>query len=254
MLILVLVTLAALALVGLGAYLFRKLDRGVDDSAHDGPTAGHAGAMLSALFLLALAIAVVVPWTTADVARENTYDESDVAVQTYWAAGDLPSPAAEEVRAALDGYVRFIVDDEWSEMASGDLDPRSADLLSDLHDQVSAVATTDAVQEAAKASVLEDVQELFSARRTRGADAASTPPTVIIVLTVLSGIAVLLFPFMSGARPSGASLVPVAAMAVMLAVAIFFILDVRHAFDGSIAVGPDAFRAALAEFQQISGR
>lgn len=254
MLVLLLVILAALALVALGAYLFRRLERGVEDEAPDGPSTGHAGGMLSALFLLALAIAVVVPWTTADTARENSYAESDTIVRAYWAAGDLPAPAATEVREGLTGYVEFIVDDEWSEMAAGDLDPKSAELLANLHDEVAAIPDDSPATVDAKSAVQAEIQELFTARRTRAADASATPPTVILWLTVLSGLAVLLFPFLAGARPRGAALVPMALMAVMLGVAIFFILDVRHAFDGSLRVGPDAFRAALAEFRQISGR
>ncbi len=57
----------------------------MDDPDPDGPTAAHTGAMLSALFLLAFAIAIVVPWTTADAARSNTYAESHAVSEAYWA-------------------------------------------------------------------------------------------------------------------------------------------------------------------------
>src|SRR5688500_125618 len=129
---LVLTVLGAVALVALSAYVHRRLGRGVEDQAPDGPSASHAGAMLSALFLLCLAIAVVIPWTTADSAKTNTYAESDAIVRTYWAAGDLPAPTAEQVQDDIRDYVRFIVEDEWPAMASGDLRSRSAEMLSDI--------------------------------------------------------------------------------------------------------------------------
>jgi hypothetical protein len=253
-LILAITVIGAVALVALSAYAHRRLDRGVEDQAPDGPSASHAGAMLSALFLLCLAIAVVVPWTTADSAKSNTYAESDAIVQTYWAAGDLPAPTAEQVQGDIRSYVRFIVDDEWSAMASGDLRARSAEMLVDIRTKVAGLAAADPETEIVKETVLEDVQGLFSARRQRGADAATTPPAVILVLTLLSGLAVLLFPFTAGARPRGASLVPMMVMAVMLGVAIFLTLDIVHAFDGSLKVEPDAFRAALVELDPTTGR
>ena len=67
--------------------------KGSDDRDPGGPSGGHAGAMLSALFLLVFAIAIIVPWTTADTARQNTYAESQAAVETYWAAAGLPRPS-----------------------------------------------------------------------------------------------------------------------------------------------------------------
>ena len=254
MIALVLTVLGAVALVALGAYVHRRLDRGVDDRAPDGPSASHAGAMLSALFLLCLAIAVVIPWTTADSAKSNTYAESDAIVQTYRAAGDLPAPTAEQVQADLRTYVTFIVEDEWPAMASGDLRSRSAEMLAEIRAQVAALTPVDPEAAVVKEAVLGDLDGLFSARRQRGADAATTPPVVILLLTLLSGLAVLLFPFAAGARPRGASLAPMMVMAVMLGVAIFLTFDIIHAFDGSLKVEPDAFRAALVEFDHATGR
>lgn len=254
MIALVLTVLGAIALVALSAYLPRRLDRGVDDQAPDGPSASHAGAMLSALFLLCLAIAVVVPWTTADSAKSNTYSESDAIVRTYRAAGDLPAPTSDEVQEDLRSYVRFIVDEEWPAMASGDLRSRSAEMLVDIRSKVAALTPGDPDAVIVQETVLEEVQGLLSARRQRGADAATTTPAVILVLTLLSGLAVLVFPFAAGARPRGASLAPLMVMAVMLGVAIFLTFDIVHAFDGSLKVEPDAFRAALVEFDVGTGR
>jgi hypothetical protein len=251
---LVLTVLGAVALVALSAYLHRRLNRGVDDDAPDGPSSSHAGAMLSALFLLCLAIAVVVPWTTADSAKTNTIAESDAIVRTYWAAGDLPAPTAEQVQEDLRTYVRFVVDEEWPAMASGDLRARSAEMLADIRSKVAAVTPVGPEAAIVQETVLEEVQGLLSARRQRGADAATTPPSVILVLTLLSGLAVLLFPFAAGARPRGASLAPMVVMAVMLGVAIFLTFDIIHPFDGSLKVEPDAFRAALVEFDPAAGR
>src|SRR5690349_14303301 len=97
MLVLVLAVAAAVGVVALAAFLFRRIGGGTDDIVPDGPSAGHAGSMLSSLFLLVFAIAIIVPWTTADAARQNTYTESQAAVETYWTAGRLPAAAGAEL-------------------------------------------------------------------------------------------------------------------------------------------------------------
>lgn len=249
----VLAIAAAIAVVALAAFLFRKLDRGVDDRDPGGPSVGHAGAMLSALFLLVFAIAIIVPWTTADAARENTYTESQAAVEAYWAAGRLPYPAAGMVQTELRDYVGFVIEQEWRLMASGNLSPEGAARLNTIREQVAGLQVKGAEAEESKAAVLEQVQNLSSSRRQRAADAQATPPTGILVLTVVTGLVVLLFPFMAGARPRGASLVPMLTMAALLGIGIFLTFDIVRVFDGGLAVRPDAFTAALQEFQRISG-
>ncbi|MEO3855514.1 hypothetical protein [Acrocarpospora sp. B8E8] len=243
----------AVGVVALAAFLFRKLDRGSDDRDPGGPTVGHAGAMLSALFLLVFAIAIIVPWTTADSARQNTYAESQAAVEAYWAASALPFPTAGLVQTELRDYVGFVIDEEWRVMAKGNLSPEGSTRLNTLRTQVASLDTTGGATEDAKMAVLEQVQNLTSARRQRAADAQATPPTGILVLTVVTGLLVLLFPFMAGARPRGATLVPLLAMAALLGVGVWLTFDIVRVFDGGLAVRPDAFSAALQEFQRISG-
>src|SRR5262245_48337963 len=101
MLISVFAAVAAVGAVVTAALLFRRSGRISDDRDPSGITATHAGAMLSALFLLVFAIAIVVPWTTADAARQNTYAESQAIVDAYWSASALSPPAGRQVQADL---------------------------------------------------------------------------------------------------------------------------------------------------------
>src|SRR5918992_3424569 len=93
------------------------------DDAPDGPTASHAGAMISALFLLIFAIAVIVPWTVADSARQNTYAEANALVEASWMAGGLPPADAASTRMALRDYARFVAEEEWRGVERGEPPP-----------------------------------------------------------------------------------------------------------------------------------
>ena len=97
MLVYILAIGAAIAVVIIAAVLFRRLGRDVEDRDPSGVTAGHAGSMLSALFLLAFAIAIVVPWTSAVAARQNTYTESQAIVDAYWSSTGLPDGSGSTV-------------------------------------------------------------------------------------------------------------------------------------------------------------
>jgi hypothetical protein len=248
MLVCAFAVVAAVGLVAGSAFLFRKLARG---KTGDETSAGHAGAMLSSLFLLVFAIAIVVPWTTVDSARQNTYTESQAAVETYWSAATLPAPAGAEVQAGLRDYVGFVLDREWPLMASGQLSPEGSWRLDSLRTQVAALNVTDEDARGAKGMALDRLADLSAARRQRAADAKATPPAGVMLLTIVTGVVVVIFPFLAGARPRGLALVPMLAMAVMLGVGVYLAWDISRVFTGGLAVTPDAFASALQEFQRI---
>ncbi|MBB5078566.1 bestrophin-like domain [Nonomuraea endophytica] len=244
---------AAVGVVALAALVFRKIGKGSDDNDPGGPSVAHAGAMLSALFLLAFAIAIIVPWTKADSARQNTQTESQAAVEAYWAAAGLPDATRDAVRSGLRDYVGFVVDSEWPLMAQGAVDPVGAERVDALRTQVTGLATKSDDVADAQDQVLAHVQDLAAARAQRVIDAGATPPNGLLLLTALSGIIVVLFPLLAGARPRGWSVLPLMALAAMLGFGIYLTWDIMRVFDGPLAVGPDAFRAALQEFARISG-
>ncbi len=67
--------------------------------------------------------------------------------------------------------------------------------------------------------MLDHLTEISAARGQRAMDARATPPPGLLAVTVLTGLAVVLLPFLSGARPRGATLIPLSMMAALLAVA-----------------------------------
>ncbi|GAA3590167.1 DUF4239 domain-containing protein [Nonomuraea rosea] len=245
--------LAAVGAVALTALVFRRVKRAGEDRDPNGPSAAHAGAMLSAMFLLVFAIAIIVPWTTADAARLNTHAESQSAVDAYWAAEALPGTAGQEVRTALREYVAFVIRDEWPLMADGKMDPVGAARMDELRGRVTALPVSGDDEEDAKSTVIEHIRAISTARAQRTADASSTPPQGLLFLTVFTGMLVIVFPFLAGARPRGLAMLPLVAMAGLVGFGVFLTWDIQHAFSGPLAVGPDAFRGALQEFTRIAG-
>jgi hypothetical protein len=251
MLVCILAVIAAVGVVVTAAALFRKFGRGADDGDPGGATASHAGSMLSALFLLVFAIAIVVPWTTADSARENSYAESRALVEAYWAASALPAPEGREVQADLRGYTDLVVGSEWRLMKNGHLSAEGWDRLNALRNRVLNLSAAGDDQKDDRTAVLEQIQALSAARGQRAMDAKARPPIGLLWMSVVTGLVVLVFPFLAGARPRGMSIVPLAVTAALLGVGIFLAFDISHTFTGSLRVKPDAYQAAQQQFQQI---
>ncbi len=252
MLVCAFAVIAAVGLVALAAFLSRRFGHGTDDRDPGGASAGHAGAMLSSLFLLVFAIAIVVPWTVSDSARQNTYAEAQTAAEAYWSAAGLPAPADLQVQQVVRDYVGFVVDKEWPLMAEGRLSPKGDVRLEALRTQVAALQVTDDEAREAKSAVLERLGDLSGARRQRAADATAALPPAVLALTIVTGVVIILFPFLAGARPSGAALLPLITMTVLLAVGVYLAWSISHAFTGGLAVEPEAFTGVLQEIQRLA--
>jgi hypothetical protein len=244
-----LAALTAVALVVIAVFAFKKY--GKHDDEPGGTTVGHAGAMLSSLFLLVFAIAVIVPWATADTARHNTYTEAQSLNEAYWAADPLPVADRLMVRDGLTDYVRFVADKEWPQMADGKLSDVGWQKLDTLRFALRNMQFKDDDSKAARDDVRERIREVYAARRQRTIDAEASLPTGLLIFTAFTGIIMIIFPFMAGARPRGWALVPLVAMAVLLCVGIYTVFGMNHAFAGALAVGPDAFTSVLQGFDRI---
>ncbi|WP_235018139.1 bestrophin-like domain [Thermomonospora echinospora] len=243
--------LAAVSAVGV-VLLASRLVRGTPDPDPDGPTVGHTGSMVSALFLLAFAIAIVVPWTTIDAARQNTYAESQAVAEAYWSAALLPSPVRERTQMGLRDYVELVRGQEWDLMADGRLSGEGWARLERMRREVTALRAEEDEAREHRTAVLDHIREISAARRQRAMDAATAPPPGLLVITVLTGLVVVFLPFLSGARPRGMTLVPLTLMSALLAIGIYLVFDISQVFSGALAVQPDAFTGVLPELRRIS--
>jgi hypothetical protein len=223
---------------------------GIDD-APDGPTAAHAGAMISALFLLIFAIAVIVPWTVADSARQNTYAEANALVEASWLARELRPADAVTIQAALRGYARFVAEEEWSALRRGDLDPRGWDRLDEIRATLARLELENQDQQDARDGVESQLQSVYAARRQRAVDASATLPTGVLVLTVFTALLVLVFPVASGARPRGWIWAPYGLLAITIGLGVYLVFAINHTFSGPLGVDPGAFTSALRELGRI---
>ncbi|MBW8483444.1 DUF4239 domain-containing protein [Actinomadura sp. PM05-2] len=242
----------AVAIVFIASRLVKRARHAAEDAEPDGPTNSHAGAMLSALFLLAFAIAIVVPWTSADAARMNTNVEGQAIVEAYWSAARLPAGQGRPVQAALTDYARFVHDSEWADMRKGRLSADGWARLDRLRRDVTALKTTDDEPQDARTALLDHLTEIATARQQRAMDATSAPPPGLLAITVLTGLLVMVLPYLAGARPRGMALVPLFLMAALLGLGVWLCFDIQHVFSGALAVGPDAYAAALAELQRVA--
>ncbi len=242
---------AAITLVAGVDIVAARMGRGKIDAASDGVSGSHGGAMIKSLFLMAFAIGVVVPWTTNDTARQNTYAEAQAIVEAYWQADRLPASEATTVRDDLRNYTSFVISDEWPVMASDKLSQQGWTMLDSLRGNLMAHDYTEKLFSDADTSVLNQVSSIYAARRQRAVDAEASLPDAVVIFAGITGLLVVLYPFLAGVRPHGKALLPILLTAALIGAGMYLVVDNNHTFAGGIAVHPEAFQSALSEMQRI---
>lgn len=247
----VLAALGAVTLVGVGDVVAARLGRGKVDTASDGVSGSHGGAMIKSLFLMAFAIGLIVPWTTNDTARQNTYAESQAIVEAYWQANRLPAPEAAIIHGDLRNYTNFVIHDEWPALGTGQLSQQGWTMLDSMRGNLMSLNYSAKPAADADTTVLSHISDVYAARRQRAVDAAATLPEAVIIFAIITGLLVILYPFLAGVRPHGKALVPILLTASLIGAGLFLVIDNNHTFSGGIAVQPEAFKSALTEMQRI---
>jgi Protein of unknown function (DUF4239) len=247
----VLAAVAAVALIAVIDFAAAKMGHGKADTAPDGVTGGHAVNLIRALFLMSFAIGLIVPWSTNDTARQNTYAEAQALVEAYWQANRLPMAEATTVHDDLRGYTTFVINDEWPVLAQGNVSQQGWTMLDGVRANLMSLDYTEKNYSDADTAVLDQISDVYAARRQRAVDAASSLPEAVSVFAILTGLLVVLFPFLVGVRPKGRALVPLAITAALIGAGLFLVVDNNHVFSGGIAVKPEAFQSALQEMQRI---
>ena len=156
----VVVTVVACLLLGRSRAHEQSDDRDADSR-------GFLGAVISGLFIVALAFYVVIVWEANGAAEDNAAREAAAVADAYWQTAVMPQPQRDHIRALLAEYPKLVADKEWARLAAGESDERTTSTLNSLHSEVlSLPATPDQVKSARERS-LERLREITDLRRDR---------------------------------------------------------------------------------------
>jgi hypothetical protein len=135
-------------------------------------------------------------------------------------------------------------------MADGRGSTQAADALSALYAAVLALPAADMRQAAILSDLLQELDSITQARRTRLLLAAGTVPDVLWGVLLTGAIATLGFTFFFGARNYRAQALMTGMLAVIVYMALFVVVEIEHPFSGPVSVEPEGLRVALAELQR----
>jgi hypothetical protein len=221
-------------------------------SSESEPGSGAIFSMVGVLYAILLAFVVIVVWEFSSKVHDDVQAEANDVSQIYFTARALPEPQRGRLTALARDYARIVAYDEWPAMREGQTSADARAKVAKMRAETAALRPADARQEILMGQTLDAINALVDARRERtGAVTSPVPP--IMWIGLLAGAAVTVaFTFFFSYGRFRAQLTMISAMSALLAFTLWLTYEMSHPFSGPTGLGPDAFLAVLARFDEFS--
>lgn len=206
--------------------------------------AGYLFTAVGAFYGILLAFVVVSTWDAAGRARDNTYTEANALPGIYFSSNVFPEHR-EEFQAIVVSYASNVITEEWPALAAGRSSPAVDADAQRLRRELLSLQPETGAQVNVHAAMIERINAIGSARRTRLNDANPSISPPFWTALVCGGVLVVCVTLFFGTP----RLLPMLLMIAVLATIVFSSLYLAHAMDhpfrGAMSLDPEAFRTAL---------
>lgn len=247
------VVIASVVVTAVACILFGRSRAHEQSDDRDADSRGFLGAVISGLFIVALAFYVVIVWEDNGAAEDNAAREAAAVADAYWQTAVMPQPQRDHIRSLLTEYPKLVADKEWARLAVGEPDERTTSTLNSLHSEIlSLPASPDQVKSARERS-LERLREITDLRRDRLDQAGGLDNTgkLMLIGTITGAVGMILFPLLIGFTSRVRHVLQLSLTAAVLAFVCVMCVGMTQPFTGMLRVEPEAFTSVTEELAGI---
>ncbi|WP_329792760.1 hypothetical protein V1227_12985 [Lentzea sp. DG1S-22] len=242
----VVVTAAALLLFGRSRTHEQADDR-------DGDSRGFLGAVISGLFIVALAFYMVIVWEAGGTAEGNASREAAAVADVYWQTAAMPQPQRDHIRSLLTEYPKLVAYREWPKLQVGESDGKTTETLHALHAEILGLPSTPEEVKSARERSLERMREITDLRRDRldSARGLDNTGSIMLVGTIVGAVAMVIYPILIGFTARKRHFLQMGLASAVLAIVCVLCVGMTQPFDGWFRVQPEAFTSLMEELAGI---
>jgi Protein of unknown function (DUF4239) len=219
--------------------------------------AGFIYAVLGVIYAVLLALVVIAVWEDFGRANVTVESEANALAEIAWLAYALPEPEGRHLQELARSYAEEVVEEEWPLMEQGKTPPMESTqetpsgwiLIDDIRATMQGLEPQTEADQELYAEGLDQVEQLADARRMRLVAAQEGLPTILWVVLVSGGMAVVAFTYFYGLENFWAHMLMVVWLAGGIALVLFAIYSMEHPFSGGARVDPSAFDLILERFE-----
>ncbi|WP_433247917.1 hypothetical protein ACQPYK_47875 [Streptosporangium sp. CA-135522] len=226
--------------------------RGRADESGGSASVDFSANLALAVYLLVLAYAAVLCRDALSTSQTDVQAEAETLTEMYWSIA--PIPEAAPIRAQIRDYSTKSVELDWPLMARGGMSPIPTRMLEDMRTATIQLRPAQEEGKGFQQDAISHVSEVAHARAVRADDADTGLESIFVISMIISGLLVIALPWTLGAKPTLPSIVGDAVRVGVVVIGIGFIMLISRPFSGVGAVGPEAFKAAQHQYDQIDAR
>ncbi|GHH34590.1 bestrophin-like domain [Lentzea cavernae] len=247
------IVLAAVVVTVVACILFGRSRAHEQADDRDADSRGFLGAVVSGLFIVALAFYVVIVWEESGAAEDNASREAAAVADVYWQTAVMPQPQRDHLRSLLTEYPKLVADKEWPRLAVGESDDATTATLNSLHSEVLSLPSSPDQVKSARERSLERMREITDLRRDRLDSASGLDNTgeIMLIGTIAGAVAMIVFPLMIGFTSRRRHLLQMSLTSAVLALVCVLCAGMTQPFDGWFRVEPESFTSLTEEMAGI---
>ncbi|MGI5500679.1 hypothetical protein [Lentzea sp. CA-135723] len=249
----VVIVLASVVVTAIAFLLFGRSRAHEQADDRDADSRGFLGAVISGLFIVALAFYMVIVWEEGGAAEDNAAKEAAAVADVYWQTAVMPQPQRDQIRSLLTEYPKLVADKEWPKLAVGESDDATTTALNSLHTEILSLPSSPDQVKSARERSLERLREVTDLRRDRLDSASGLDNTgrIMLIGTIAGAVAMIVFPLLIGFTARKRHILQMCLTSAVLAFVCVLCLGMTQPFDGWFRVEPESFTGLSDELAGI---
>jgi hypothetical protein len=207
--------------------------------------AGFQFATIGVTYAVILAFAIVAVWDKFSEAELLVLQEAGASA-TLFRISSGKDPNAESARAALDEYLKIVIEEDWPKMAAEKESAEATRALGALY--AAAMTLADGRPQAIGGEIMKELASITQARRGRLHLARGSVPMALWIMLVGGALLTVGFTYFFGLENLRAQMTMTAGLALIVFMGLFVIVSYDHPFTGDVSVEPHPLRQVLENF------
>ena len=215
-------------------------------SAHN-DRAGFILAVIGVVYAVLLGFVAIGVWERFAVAEARSYDEAGELATVYRDADSFAG--GDKLRRTVHAYVHSVIDGEWPRMRRGDRIEGPNPLLERADRELRALPVPSQRLAGIQTAMLSAMDAALMDRQTRLTIDFVGINGIMWLVLIAGAYVTVAFTYLFGFERTVMQQLMIGGLSLTIGLVLFLTIALDYPFRGSIAVGPEAFRSLLADWE-----
>ncbi len=216
---------------------------------------GAVVAVIGTTYAVILAFMLSGVWNMFQQAQTNEEQEANALVNIWRIAGQLPSPNGSAIQDLCLRYAETTIQKDWPALQDGkQVFPETSGMTNQLWKLAGQSQAQSGSDSIATYQLMEELRMLTEHRRIRIMQGREELPGILRTVLIAGGIITVASSCFFGVPNFRFHVLQVVVLSFLISLVLVAIADIDRPYQGSIAVAPEGFTAALTTFHTESAR